>query len=131
MSVRQNVYNVLNHSSVTTLLADGASGIHAGASLTGVPYPLPYLVYRVQTSVSELRGDDGDQAALTTVEVWVYDKPGTYKIIEQVLDAVKARFAVSDVLRSRWNGDSIELSDDELKAVVKYGSYGVAERVLV
>jgi len=129
MSVRQNVYDILNHASVTALLAGGAAGIHAGSSLEGAPYPFPYLIYRVQDSAPDLRGDDGDVQSATRLEIWVYDTPGTYKTIENVLAAAKARFPHSVALRSRWTGDSVELADDEMKAIVKYGTYAVAERV--
>ena len=130
MSVRQHVYNVLNEASVTALLASGAGGIHAGASLTGSEFPRPFLVYRVGLEVSVLRGDDGDQRAEINVSVWAYDKPGSYKTIEQILEAVRARFAAVETLRSRWLGNSEELADDEQKAILKYGTFACSERVL-
>jgi hypothetical protein len=34
-------------------------------------------------------------------------------------------------LRSRWLGDSDEFADDEQKAILKYGTFACAERVLV
>lgn len=129
MSVRQNVYGILNDASITALLAGGADGIHAGGSLTGAPYPFPFLIYRIQDEFSALRGDDDDHATDTQVQVWVYDKPGSYKTIELVLDAVRAAFRSSADVRARWTGDSQEFNDDEFKAILKYGSYSVAERV--
>jgi hypothetical protein len=128
MSVRQNVYNVLNDVSVTSLIP---GGIHAAGSLTGSEFPRPFLAYRVGAEVPALRGDDFEEATETTVQVWVYDKPGSYKTIEQVLEAVRARFRVTVALRSRWLGDSDEFADDEQKAILKYGTFACAERVLV
>lgn len=130
MSVRQHVYNTINHPTVTTILASGAAGIHAGGSLQGSEHPRPYIVYRVQTSAAELRGDDAEAGITTSVEVWCYDEPGTYKNIENVLEAVRARFNASEVLRALWQGDSVELGDDEQKAILKYASFAVAERVM-
>jgi hypothetical protein len=129
MSVRQNVFGVLNDATVTALLAGGAAGIHAGASLEGSEFPRPFLVYRVGIELPVLRGDDFEEASDTNVQIWVYDAPGSYKKIEQILDAVRARFRVVDALRSRWLGDSEELADDEQKAILKYGTFACAERV--
>lgn len=125
MSVRQHVYNTINDITVTAL---AIGGIHAGGSLEGSEYPRPYVVYRVQTASPDLRGDDADVAIATSVEVWAYDDPGSYKNIENILDAIKARFAAGTALRSRWTGDSTELGDDEQKAILKYATFAVAER---
>lgn len=124
MSVRSKLFSAVNISSVLT---KAPGGIHAGGSLTGAPVTRPFIVYRVQVEDPALRGDDGDEATRTTAEFWVYDDPGTYTRVEDVLATLKTVLASVTSLRCTWLGTSPELSDDQMKAIVKYATFQIGD----
>jgi hypothetical protein len=127
VTVRDEVYAVANHASVTSL---APGGLMSGGSLTGIVTVRPYIVYRVQDENPALRGDDEtDVATRTQVHFWVYDEPGSYKRIETVIAAIKARMKAATTIRAMWLNTSQELPDDEQKAIVKYVTFEVGDLV--
>lgn len=130
MSVRQRIYDGLNgHAPLTALLAEGAAGgVKAGGSLTGREDQRPFLVYRIQEQYSAVRGDDEPQVLHTNVEIWVYDEPGSFTRIEQIMGVILALVPTIPNLKAVFNGVSGELPDEEMKAITKNVVYACTER---
>lgn len=125
MTTRQAVWNALNVPELTDQLP---GGLRAGGSLTGPPTKRPFAVYRMNVTNPSLRGDDDVEARDETVEVWVHDDPGSYVRIEAILETVEALLKASAALRCRYNAESAELADDEMKTIVKNISLTCSER---
>lgn len=124
MTVRDKVYAALNQPSLTNQLP---GGLFAAGSMTGSVSQRPWAVYRINDETSQLRGDEEDAAKRTSAQVWVYDEPGSFKRIEQILETVLVLMKNASGLRTRWLGTSAELPDDEFKAIVKYATFQVGE----
>lgn len=122
MTVRTSVYGVLN---VTPLTSLAPGGLHSAAALVGAVPTRPYVVYRMQDELPTLNGDDRNERSTTIVQVWAYDDPGSYVKIEAILKVVRGLFENAAGLRARWAGDSVELADDEQKAITKNASFEV------
>jgi hypothetical protein len=126
MTVRQATYNVLNVAPITTQLP---GGLKAAGSLTGKVALRPFAVYRIQEASPQLRGDDATARRQNILQVWVYDEPGSYARIEDILRLVEAQLVQATTIRCVWIGDSGELPDEEQKAIVKNSSYAIREVV--
>lgn len=104
-----------------------ATSVFAGGALTEVPEVRPFFVYRIQAKNAALRDDQVDVAHVCNLEVWVYDNPGSYDAIEALIEGVKTELvgqvASEGAIACSWQGDSGELADDELKAIMKISNY--------
>lgn len=129
MTVRQRIYDgLIGHAPLTSLLAEGVGGVKAGSSLTGRESERPFVIYRCQEVFSALRGDDEPQVLHTNVEIWVYDEPGSFSLIEDILVVTMALVPTIPNLRAEFRGLSGELPDDEMKAITKNVVYACTEK---
>lgn len=60
-------------------------------------------------------------------EVWVYDEPGSYDRIDTIIDLLHGEL-VGPVpepgkVSCEWAGDSGELADDQMKAIVRNATF--------
>jgi hypothetical protein len=127
MNWRPWVYGQLQ-ATMTTLTLPPTS-VFAGGALTEVPSVYPYMIYRVQGEQPRIKDDGQSVRSQQPLEVWVYDQTGSYDRIDAMLRAVRLLLTgpVSEVgaIACEWLSDGPELFDDELKALVKVGSYNL------
>lgn len=104
-----------------------ASSVFAGGSLTGAPASRPFIIYRLQGTDPLLRDDMDAVSSSTFAEVWVYDEPGSYDRIDAILTDVVASLsgavASPGAVACQWQGNSPELSDDDLKAITRNATF--------
>jgi hypothetical protein len=110
-----------------------SSSMYGASALTGSPPSRPFLVIRVNEEASELNEDDRPVVSRREAVIWVYDEPGSYKRIDASLVAIRniltGQVKAPSAISCRWQGDSTELVDDDLKAVTRnsaYSLYGIA-----
>lgn len=101
--------------------------VHAGGSINGPLPALPALVYRLQSKEPRLRDGEDVVASVQTLEVWAYDEPGSYDRIDNLL-ANARQWLTQDIAEEgavacSWTGDSPELSDDAMKAIVRNSTF--------
>lgn len=105
----------------------GADAVFAGGSITVVPEIRPMVVYRLQNVDPLLRDNEQPVTTGTNLEVWVYDEPGSYDLIDVKIKAIRealvGQVALPGKTVCRWLGDSGELADDEWKAIVRNSAY--------
>lgn len=113
----------------TVMVANGhpASSVFAGGALSGAPAERPFIIYRLQEVTPELRDADDVIASSQNAEVWVYDEPGSYDridaILTDVVSALSGVVAEPGAVCATWQGNSPELSDDEMKAITRNASF--------
>jgi hypothetical protein len=85
------------------------------------------MIYRLQSKQPILRDDERAVTTFDGLEVWVYDEPGSYDRIEELLEEIRVelegQISVPGAIACSWQGDSVELSDDQMKAIVKNSTY--------
>lgn len=125
MNWRPWVYGRLCEPSVAALVPN--SSVLSGGSLTLVPSARPFIIYRLNGETPALK--DGFETIRTTnfCEVWVYDEPGSYDRIDEIIDAVKSEMVgmivATGACACEWIGNSRELADDVFKAIVRNATF--------
>ena len=132
MNWRRWVYLKLTTSAPVLALVPVGS-IMSGGSLTGTPKDRPFIVIRVQDETPELRDDGKAVASSRNCAIWVYDEPGSYDRIDDIIEAIQATLQGQVVtigaddfgagIAAIWSGDSPELADDELAAITRNTNY--------
>lgn len=132
MSERALLYNLLRVNAGVQAVFDNriidSSALGAGE---GQAPPFPYLVTKYGESVPGANRT----SRVHTVELWAYDEPGDYTRLQKGLDACWAVLheqtggsATADGVTtwrmwSQWQSTSRDLTDDVLRAVVRYSTY--------
>lgn len=109
MDVLQDTYNALQETSITSLLAMGASSIYHGWSVDAGTYPV--IIYGLASDVPALSCDNDEVAHEVTVRIHIVTKNGAYQPIYQ---AVQAEMKRRGYRRKMTN----ELNDEDLKILV-------------
>lgn len=115
--------------SVMTTLGHSPLSVFAGGALTVPPESHPFMIYRVQGSVPRIKDGFDTIRESTSLEVWIYDKPGSYDRIDSIASACKTMLPgpVTEVggVACEWVGSGGELADDELKSILKVSSFSL------
>lgn len=99
-------------------------GTRIYSTLETAPDERPFIVIR--SGVTQRQPDQVDVNAQDVV-LWVYDGPGSYTRIDNVINAIKAALdgPVTDPngIAAQWSGDSVDLSDDAWGVVVRTSTF--------
>lgn len=111
----------------TSLPQEVKDVIYSGGSVVGDPAVKPFIVLTFGSVFPELNDDGAAVAESQTLQVWVYDDPGTYETINSILracrDALVGQVSLPGAINCQWQGDSAELADDTYKAITRNGSF--------
>lgn len=142
MNWRQWLYVKLATSS--ELLAKvSLDNIAAAGSIEGAPKERPFILIRVGDETPELRDNAVAIATSRTASIWVYDEPGSYDLIDEIIDIIKSILqceversldatsvpTIEDTVffsggtQSIWENDSLELADDVWSAITRNTNY--------
>lgn len=130
MNWRKWLYEQLVSASAVTTLVPVPS-IMAAGSLEGSPKNRPFILIRVGDEIPEMRDGGIPVASSRSAAIWVYDEPGSYDLIDDILAAVRRTLTgplpsfsgYPSGITAEWSGDSIELADDMLSAITRNGTY--------
>jgi hypothetical protein len=116
------------------LVAAVPGGIHQTTSLNTAPHLKPYIMYRMTSDVSYMRGDDGEQVRSNGYMLFVHDVPGDYLKIEDIIEQLKGLFQdivdqANGVVKSFWLETSDDIRDDDMGTITKFGRIQVIHRV--
>ena len=132
MNWRQWIYERLIINPALTAIVPSQSMV-AGGALTGSPAVRPFLIIRVNEEASELNDDERPVVTRREAVIWVYDEPGSYKKIDAALVVIRGILTgpvnASTGISCRWQGDSVELADDDLKAITRNASFSMYGKV--
>lgn len=126
MSRQQWVYEkLINMAPLTALLP--AVRIVASGSIGSPPAARPFMQVRYLPSTIEIRDNGSVRSFKEIVQFWVYDEEGSYSLINEILDVVEDNFpgpveGEPTIGHIDWNGLGPEQFDDDLKALVRWGS---------
>lgn len=124
MNWRAWLYEVLTTDATVAALVP-PQRVHAAGSLEAREEVKPFIVIRLGFNASEL--NDGDEPHVTAQDaaIWVHDEPGSYKLIDAILWAVRNALVgqVPSAIACTWQGDSGELSDPDQGTIVRNSTY--------
>jgi hypothetical protein len=115
--------------SVMTSLGHPPASVFAGGALSVPPDEHPFMIYRVQGSVPRIKDGFDTLREASTLEVWIYDRPGSYDRIDLIAGTCKIMLpgpvTEEGGLACEWIGSGGELADDELKSILKVSSFNL------
>jgi hypothetical protein len=124
---REWLYGKLTGTPALTALVPTSAVLSAGAMPGGVPSARPFIVFRFVDDVPQLRDGQEVVARNQLAQVWIYDNPGSYDRIDEILavveDALVGPVAIPSAVACESGGYSGELQDDDYKALTRYGLF--------
>jgi hypothetical protein len=126
MDWRSWLYHKLSGSAGITILVPEENILPAGR-LSEPPSVKPFIVLRLDPATYEF-ADVMSQGAT----IWVHDEPGSYLRIDAIIEAIHAalngQVAEPKAIAAVWQGDSLDMSDDSYKTILRTTSYRLVGR---
>lgn len=104
------------------LLGDAANSVMQTGSWTEVPDAKPFISHRLGLTRAGLKSDGAAVTRVTPGSVVVYDRPGTYETIDEILAQVELLLvsapSVGELIRAEWVEASEDLPQDPVMGTI-------------
>jgi hypothetical protein len=127
MNYRTWVHDKVKNTPSLAALHDGR--VHQTLEAIGgtPPDERPFVLLRFGEQQPEL-----PVALSQTVTAWVYDEPGSYLVIDEIIaamhEALEIQIVDPDGVACVWQGDSRDLADDEWGSIFRTSTYRMVGR---